>query len=49
MLHDALFQRVMSDYLSKGDATRYAMEVTEHQRDPYTLVEEIVAAVGKRA
>jgi LAO/AO transport system kinase len=47
MLRDALFQRVLSDYLSEGDAQRYAAEVAEHKRDPYSLVEEIVAELGK--
>jgi LAO/AO transport system kinase len=47
MLRDALFQRVLCDYLSEGDARRYATEVAEHKRDPYSLVEEIVAELGK--
>jgi LAO/AO transport system kinase len=47
MLRDALFQRVLSDYLSEGDARRYAAEVAEHKRDPYSLVEEIVEELGK--
>ena len=42
MLRDALFQRVLSHYLSDGLATRYAAEVAEHKRDPYSLVEKIV-------
>ncbi len=46
MLRDALFQRVLSYYLSDGDATRYAAEVAEHKRDPYSLVEKIVADLG---
>ena len=49
MLRDALFQRVVTDYLGNGDADRYAAEVAEHKRDPYSLVEEIVGEVGKRA
>jgi LAO/AO transport system kinase len=49
MLRDALFQRVMSDYLGNEEAQRYAAEVAEHKRDPYSLVEEIVGEVGKRA
>ena len=47
MLRDALFQRVLSDYLSDGEATRYAAEVAEHKRDPYSLVEKIVDELGK--
>ena len=30
-----------------GDVSRYATEVAEHKRDPYTLVEEIVGKLGK--
>jgi len=47
MLRDALFQRVLSYYLSEGLATRYATEVAEHKRDPYSLVEKIVDGLGK--
>ena len=47
MLRDALFQRVLQHYLSEGDATRYAAEVAEHKRDPYSLVEKIVGELGK--
>lgn len=49
MLRDALFERVVSDYLSDGDASRYAAEVAEHKRDPYSLVEEMVGELGKHA
>ena len=48
MLRDALFQRVVSDYLGDGQADRIAAEVAEHKRDPYSLVEEIVRELGKR-
>ena len=47
MLRDALFQRVLAYYLSEGEATRYAAEVAEHKRDPYSLVEKIVDELGK--
>ena len=47
MLRDALFQRVLAYYLSAGEAARYAAEVAEHKRDPYSLVEEIVDELGK--
>jgi LAO/AO transport system kinase len=49
MLRDALFERVVMDYLGNGEADRYAAEVAEHKRDPYSLVEEIVGEVGRRA
>jgi len=47
MLRDALFQRVLSYYLSEGEANRFAAEVAEHKRDPYSLVEKIVDELGK--
>ena len=47
MLRDALFQRVLSFYLSEGEASRYAAEVAEHKRDPYSLVEKLVDRLGK--
>ena len=46
MLRDALFQRVLSYYLSEGEAARYAAEVADHRRDPYSLVEKIVEGLG---
>jgi len=47
MLRDALFQRVLSYYLIEGEATRFAAEVADHKRDPYSLVERIVEGLGK--
>jgi GTPase len=49
MLRDALFERVVKDYLGNGEADRIAAEVADHKRDPYSLVEEIVAELGKHA
>lgn len=49
MLRDALFQRVVTSYLGNGEADRFAAEVAEHKRDPYSLVEEIVSELGKHA
>ena len=49
MLRDALFQRVLTDYLGDGEADRFAVEVAEHKRDPYSLVEEIVNELGRLA
>jgi LAO/AO transport system kinase len=47
MLRDALFQRVLSNYLSEREAVRFATEVVEHKRDPYSLVEKIVEGLGR--
>jgi LAO/AO transport system kinase len=41
MLRDAMLERARAQ-LGDGQAERFAAEVAEHKRDPYTLVEEIV-------
>ncbi len=46
MLRDALLEKSRQQ-LSDGDLARFAGEVAAHKRDPYTLVEEISARVGK--
>ena len=48
MLRDALLKRVLREQMGDGAVSRYAAEVARHERDPYTLVEQIVAeATGK--
>ena len=46
MLRDALLEKARGQ-LADGSVARYAAEVAEHKRDPYTLVEEIVGKLGK--
>ena len=46
MLRDALLERAQHQ-LGNGTVARYAAEVAEHKRDPYSLVEEIVNSLGK--
>ena len=46
MLRDALLDRAR-EQLGNGAVVRYAAEVAEHKRDPYSLVEEIVGSLGK--
>jgi LAO/AO transport system kinase len=46
MLRDTLLEKARQQ-MGDGIAARYAVEVAEHKRDPYTLVEEIAAKVGK--
>jgi len=46
MLRDALLEKARG-HLTDGNMARYAAEVAEHKRDPYTLIEEIAANVGK--
>lgn len=48
MLRDALLEKARSQFVD-GSVARYAAEVAEHKRDPYTLVEEIVGKMGKTA
>jgi LAO/AO transport system kinase len=46
MLRDALLEKAR-EQMEDGNVARYAAEVAEHKRDPYTLVEEIVGRIGK--
>jgi hypothetical protein len=46
MLRDALLEKSRAQ-MSDGNLARYAAEVAEHKRDPYTLIEEIAANAGK--
>ena len=46
MLRDALLEKAR-EQMQDGNVARYAAEVAEHKRDPYTLVEEIVGRIGK--
>ncbi len=46
MLRDGLLERAQ-EQLGHGTLARYAAEVAEHKRDPYSLVEEIVNTLGK--
>jgi LAO/AO transport system kinase len=45
MLRDALLERVLREQ-ADGTMARYAAEIAEHKRDPYSLVEEIVEKMG---
>jgi LAO/AO transport system kinase len=47
MLRDAMLEKAR-EHLGNGNVARLAAEVAAHKRDPYTLVEEIAAQVGKR-
>jgi len=41
MLREALLQKARAE-IPDGDLARFAAEIAEHKRDPYTLVEELV-------
>jgi LAO/AO transport system kinase len=46
MLRDIMLERARAGF-GDGNLARFAAEVAEHKRDPYTLVEEIVGKMGK--
>jgi LAO/AO transport system kinase len=45
MLRDAMLEKART-HLNNGQVERYAAEIAEHKRDPYTLVEELVGKAG---
>jgi LAO/AO transport system kinase len=47
MLRDVMLEKARVQF-GDGNLARLAAEVAEHKRDPYTVVEEIAAKVGKR-
>jgi LAO/AO transport system kinase len=46
MLRDAMLEKARAQ-LDRGSLERYASEIAEHKRDPYSLVEEIVRGVER--
>ncbi len=46
MVRDAMLEKARAQF-GDGNLARLAAEVAEHKRDPYTLVEEIVARAGR--
>ena len=42
MLRDSVLERVLSGHMGNGAIGKYAEEIVARQRDPYSLVEEIV-------
>ena len=42
MLRDELLERVLRQQMPDEDAARYASEIAEHKRDPYSLIDEII-------
>ncbi len=42
MLRESLLDRVIREQMGDDGVRRYATEIAEHKRDPYSLVEEIV-------
>lgn len=48
MLRKALLDRMMRERLDGEHLSRYAREIAEHRRDPYSLVEELVESFGEK-
>ena len=48
MLRDAAMQQVLSQHGEEAIA-RYAAEIADHKRDPYSLIEEIVGSTKEKA
>src|SRR6266849_6559789 len=46
MLRDAMLEKARAQ-MDGGSVARYAAEIAEHKRDPYTLVEVVVRGVAK--
>ena len=44
MLRDAMLDKARGE-IEDGNLSRYAAEIAEHKRDPYTLIEEIVGGL----
>jgi len=49
MMRDALLNRVLREQVTEQDLARFAAEVAEHKRDPYTIVEQVLAGVRGEA
>jgi len=47
MLREEVLQQVVRTRLDAATAERYAAEIAEHKRDPYTLVDEIIASLAR--
>jgi LAO/AO transport system kinase len=47
MLRDAMLEKARAQ-MDSGSLERYAAEIAEHKRDPYSLVEEIVRGTKRR-
>jgi LAO/AO transport system kinase len=48
MLRESLLQRVTRERLNDEELNKDALEVAEQRRDPYTLVDEIVASFAHK-
>jgi len=48
MLRESLLRRVMREQMGDGAIAAYAADIAQQKRDPYSLVEEIVANIGRK-
>ena len=45
MLRDTLLEKARAA-MSDGDLSRFAAEIAEHKRDPYSVIEEVTSKLG---
>jgi len=45
MLRDRVMQKVLTQHLGPEQVASYAKQIVEHQRDPYSLVDEIIGVL----
>jgi LAO/AO transport system kinase len=47
MLRDELLERILREHVANGEVSQFATEIAEHKRDPYELVEQMIANLSK--
>lgn len=47
MLRDELLERILREHVANGEVSQFAAEIAEHKRDPYELVEQMIASLSK--
>jgi LAO/AO transport system kinase len=48
MLRDEVLRRIEQEAFTEEAVSQYAAEVAEHERDPYSLIDEIVGKLMRR-
>jgi hypothetical protein len=48
MLRDEVLRRIEQEAFSEEAVSRYAAEVAGHERDPYSLIDEIVGKLVRQ-
>jgi LAO/AO transport system kinase len=47
MLRDELLERILREHVANGEVSQFATDIAEHKRDPYELVEQMIANLSK--